>query len=430
MGLHALFNRTALSKLGTAIRQDGWRAAFARAIAYAGRQLAWHPVAKDETYLDAFWQDTARRGGFHIGQPPATLTRARRIAMIGDLYLPQCRKYRIVQPAELWAGLDVDYDFSHYRDVPRSISLMQNATHVMFYRTQNTALNDMYLYEARRLRLPVLYDLDDPLFSVSAYESYGNMKALPRKMKAHFLAEAPKYLGALNQADIVTVSTPAMAEHTRAYTARPVHFRRNFADSETIATSETALRAAGRTPGAPFRVAFASGSRGHEIDFRLIGEDISAFLDAAPDRQLVILGHFDPTLLPDALRGRVETHAFSSYADYLETLSTADCAVMPLTDDLFNRCKSAVRVIDAAAVAVPSLVGTVSDMAGMVRDGETGFVLDPGAGWREALELLARDRARAAAMGQAARRDLLQTWTARTALPIVEAPVVEWVRAA
>ena len=36
----------------------------------------------------------------------------------------------------------------------------------------------MYLYEARRLRLPVLYDLDDPLFSISAYETYENMKGI------------------------------------------------------------------------------------------------------------------------------------------------------------------------------------------------------------------------------------------------------------
>ena len=49
----------------------------------------------------------------------------------------------------------------------------------MFYRGLNTPLFSMYFYEARRLRLPVLYDLDDPLFSVSAYETYANMKALP-----------------------------------------------------------------------------------------------------------------------------------------------------------------------------------------------------------------------------------------------------------
>ena len=427
MSVFDIFNREKLARLITVIRQEGWRTAAARTRRYLSDRLRGARIGRDEAYLDTFWQDMARHGSFHVSQAPALLSGTRRIAMIGDLYLPQCRKYRVAQPAELWAGAGVEYTYSHYRDVPRSVALMQNATHLMFYRTLNDPVMAMYLYEARRLRLPVAYDLDDPLFSVSAYETYENMKALPAAMKAHFLAEAPKYLSAMNQADIVTVSTPGMAEHTRAYTARPVYFRRNFADAETLVAAEAALMASPQREGAPFRVGFASGSMGHEIDFALIGDDIAAFLAADARRQLVILGHFDEKLLPGVLRGRLEAHPFTTYEKYLETLATLDCAVMPLTDDAFNRCKSAVRVIDAAAVAVPSLVGSVSDMAHMVQDGASGRVLEPGASWRGALEEIAEPGV-AAALGQAARRDLLANWTARPDLPVIEPELLDWVK--
>jgi len=418
-------------RLIAVIRQEGLRAAWFRMRAYFARSpsLDRSPSPdRSETYLDTFWQDMARSGAFHTSAPPALLQRTRRIAMIGDLNLPQCRKYRVAQLAELWGGLGVEYGFSHYMDIPRSVSLLQDATHLMFYRTQNDALMALYLYEARRLKLPVLYDLDDPLFSISAYETYENMKALPAGMKAHFLREAPKYLGALNQADIITVSTPGMVDHTKAYTERPVYFRRNFADAETFEAAEAALQNTWNAPRAPFRVAFASGSMGHEIDFALIGEDIAEFLAGGSDRQLVILGHFDETLLPQALRGRIESHPFTTYEAYLATLATVDCAVMPLQDDLFNRCKSAVRVIDAAAVAVPSLVGTVSDMATLVRDGETGHVLGSGDSWRATLEALATDRAACTAMGQAARSDLRANWGAQAGLPVIEPAVIDWVK--
>lgn len=431
MSLRSIFSRAAFTRFVATVRAEGWRTAAGRTRSFVGRALRGSFGGRrggDAAYLDGFWQDMARREGFHVSRPPALLTGRRRIAMIGDLYLPQCRKYRVAQPAELWGEVGVDYEFSHYADVPRAVALMQNATHLMFYRTQNDDRMAMYLYEARRLRLPVLYDLDDPLFSVSAYETYENMQALPPAMKAKFLAEAPKYLGAMNQADILTVSTPGMAEHTRLHTARPVHFRRNFADRETLEAGQAARAAAGRDEGAPFRVGFASGSMGHEVDFALIADDIAAFLAAGPGRQLVILGHFDETLLPEALRGRVESHAFASYSAYLETLSTVDCAVMPLTDDAFNRCKSGVRVIDAAAVSVPSLVGTVSDMASLVRDGGTGRVLAPGDSWRDALEAMAQDRRGTAAMGQAARADLETAWSARAGLPVVEQAVIDWVK--
>ena len=128
------------------------------------------------------------------------------------------------------------------------------------------------------------------------------------------------------------------------------------------------------------------------------------FLQGDPGRRLVILGHFDPTRLPSALRGQVERHPFTDYAGYLGHLASCDAAVMPLADDLFNRCKSAVRVIDAASVGVPSLVGQVSDMGAMVRDGETGHVLGPEARWAETLEAMAAAPETTARMGQRARR--------------------------
>ncbi len=431
MSVRSFFSRAARERFVSVMRDEGLGAAWRRTRGYVGRVLRGAvgndgAVSEDANYLTPFWQDMAKRGAFHLSAPPTQRARPR-IAMIGDLYLPQCRKYRVAQLAELWAEAEVDYDFSHYADVPRAVALMQTASHVMIYRTQNDPRMAAYLYEARRLRLPVLYDIDDPLFSISAYETYENMKALPPALKQQFLGEAPKYLGAMALADVITVSTPGLVEHARAYLPRPIHMRRNFADRETLEAADAARMKISEKPDA-FRVAFASGSMGHEVDFGLIADDIAAFLDAGADRQLVILGHFDKDLLPASLATRVETHKFRDYASYLETLASVDCAVMPLTDDLFNRCKSAVRVIDAAAVGVPSLVGTVSDMAAMVQDGATGRVLEAGASWRTALEEMAQDRAATRAMGDAARADLEANWTARAALPIVDPDVIAWAK--
>jgi glycosyltransferase involved in cell wall biosynthesis len=428
-----------IARFVTAVRQEGWRTAFEKAwthinLARGGRGRSalpeWTGQGKPRLnagYLNRFWREIAAEGAFHASAAPATLTKARRIAMIGDINLPQCRKYRVEQLAELWAGQGVDYGYCHEGDVPRAVALLQDATHLMLYRTRNVPQMSMYLVEARRLRLPVLYDLDDPLFSIQAYETYANMAALPPALKAHFLSEAPRYLDAMNLADIVTMSTPALADHARQLTARPVHVRRNFADADTLAAADTAL-ATPRGPGAPFTVAFASGSQGHEMDFSLIRDDLADFITAAPDRRLMILGHFELDHLPEALRTRTVRHEFTDYAGYLATLAQADVAVMPLTDDLFNRCKSAVRVLDAAAVAVPGFVSDTGDLATVVRNGTTGRVLHKDDSWRAALEDLATDRAACAAMGQAARADLLARWTARAEPHIIAPEILDWVR--
>lgn len=383
-------------------------------------------VNRDEKYLAGIWQTLAREGAFHLSQSPALVSQRRKIALISDMNLPQCRKYRVEQLAEFWRARDVDVDYAHYTDVARCVSILQEATHLMEYRLQTMPVTAMYRYEARRLRLPVLYDLDDPLFSVSAYETYENMKAVEPELKAHFVAEAPKYLEMMNGADILTVSTPGMAEHTRLLTARPVHVRRNFADQITLKAGRAALQAP-RPEDGLFRVCFASGSRGHEVDFALIADQVIAFLAEDDNRRLMILGHFDTKLLPEALRNRVETHGFSNYETYLQTLARADCALMPLTDDIFNQCKSAVRVIDAASVGVPSIVGTVGDMQAMVAPEKTGFIARTPQDWGTALETLARDPAAARALGQAARTDLEQRWSSSDAAHIIDPEVIEWV---
>lgn len=389
-------------------------------------------------YLDQIWQELAEQDAFHMPTPPQVHRGRRQIVMIGDLNLPQCRKYRVEQPAELWRQVSdgrstggktsVGYDYAHYQDLPRACTLLQQATHVMLYRLASGPAVSTLLYEARRLRLPVLYDLDDPLFSISAYATYNNMAALPAAQKQHFVRAAPRYLEVMAAADVISVSTPALQDHSRLYCPRPVVLRRNFADAETLRAGEQARAAVAIGGGVDrFRVGFASGSAGHEMDFATIADDVIAFLAGGAGRQLVILGHFDLRHLPDALQGQVECHPFTDYAGYMAVLASLDLALMPLADDLFNRCKSAVRVIDAAAVAVPSVVGHVSDMAQQVIDGATGHVITAGASWLPVLEALADDPGRCRNMGRAAQQHLQQNWSARCTLPVMDPELLDWV---
>ena len=437
--LRTLLRPALIRRFHVSFREEGLRQALRKARIHAG--MVWRgggrsavapatdaPPGAAAFYVSGTWQSLARVGGFGVSQPPAVLSRRRRIALIGDLNLPQCRKYRVEQLVAFWQARDVEVIHSHYQDVPRSVHALQEATHLIEYRLRTIPVNTMYRYEARRLKLPILYDLDDPLFSVPAYETYHNMTALDPGLKQHFLAEAPSYLETMNGADILSVSTPGMADHTRDFTPRPVFVRRNFADVQTLDRGRIAMTEAAARDDGLFRVAFSSGSQGHEADFAVIAGQIAAFLDGASNRRLAILGHFDLRQLPAVLRDRVEVHGFSSYESYLHSLAGADCAVMPLADDLFNRCKSAVRVIDAAAVGLPSIVGRVSDMANVVRDGRTGVVVQDDSGWLDVLETFVRDSAGTRAMGAAARRDLETCWSGQEAAHIIAPELLEWVR--
>ncbi|MDU8946713.1 glycosyltransferase family protein [Ovoidimarina sediminis] len=384
-----------------------------------------HPAPPPPRFAFApVWRDLARGAAFHLSAAPATLSSRRRVAMIGDLNLPQCRKYRVEQMDEICSGLDAGYRFAHYEDLPRCREILQEATHLMLYRLRRCDLTTMYLYEARRLRLPVLYDIDDPLFSVSAYETYSNMAAVAEAEKAHFVAEAPLYADAMNMSDLVSVSTPGLAEHARAHTARPVLVRRNFADRATLEAGRRAM--AMRPARTGFTVAMASGSRGHDADLMTIRDALCRFLQGGVERRLLLLGHLDGGMFPDAFAGQIRCRPFAGYDAYLAALAEADCTVLPLTDDAFNRCKSAVRAIDAAAVGVPALVADVGDLAAVVEDRRTGCVVR--SDWAEALTALAEAPAEAARMGRAARAHLERAWGAAVRAPVADAALAEWIR--
>lgn len=420
----------------TSIREDGVHIALAKMRSYAKMRwdgsshsalsVASFDANSDDKYLQGIWQQLAQGEAFHVSAP-ATLSNRRSIALIGDLNLPQCRKYRVEQLAAFWNSNGVDCEFSHYQDLPRVTRILSQSTHLIEYRLQSNPLTEMLRYEARRLQLPIMYDIDDPLFSVSAYENYGNMKALDPWMKAHFLSEAPKYLAMMNGADVLSMSTPGLAKHAALYSQRPVFVRRNFADAETLEAGTKVMLDQPATDGI-FRVAFASGSQGHEVDLMTIMPVLETFICEAPDRRLMILGYFDPSHLPKALAERTEVIPFSTYDLYLAALRRAECAVMPLANDVFNQCKSAVRLIDASAVGVPSIVGTVGDLPQMVLDGETGHVAHQSNDWLTLLRAMELDRSGTAAMGYAARSNLEQRWCGNDAPHIIAPEIMDWVR--
>jgi glycosyltransferase involved in cell wall biosynthesis len=433
--LQQLCRVTLLRRFITSLRDDGWRVATAKAQSYFSMQRLGSaqtvlretptPPQHEAHYFQGIWQQLAKGQAFHLSMP-AIASKRRFVAIVGDLNLPQCRKYRVEQLASFWNSQGVTCEFAHFQDLPRVARLMSQATHLAEYRLQSNPLTEMLRYEARRLRLPILYDIDDPLFSISAYETYGNMAALDPWMKSHFLTEAPKYLTMMNGADIISVSTPGLAKHASLYCDRPIHVRRNYADADTLVSGARAHQARGGRDGI-FRVAFASGSLGHDVDFAQIASPVERFILGAPNRRLLLLGHVDRAILSDPVAARTDTVPFSTYDAYLDNLARADCAVMPLADDAFNQCKSAVRVIDASAASVPSIVGTVGDLEHMISDGDTGHVARSPEDWFTCLTALATDPKQTALIGKAARQNLEARWSGNATSQIIAPELIDWV---
>ncbi|MDF1726204.1 MAG: glycosyltransferase [Sulfitobacter sp.] len=415
-------------------RAEGLVPAILRARGYLARRypvlrlrLPWHPAPSgDDQHLMPAWRSLAEAEAFHALTAPALLRKRRQIALIGDLNLPQCRKYRVEQLVTFWQARGVEVAYAHYADVPRATRILQLATHLIEYRLPDLPLTRMLRYEARRLRLPILYDIDDPLFSVSAYATYGNMKSLPAAQQRAFLQASPGYAAMMNGADAVSLSTPGLRDEAAHHTARPLFLRRNFADRQTLERGAEAIAARGQGDGL-FRVAIASGSFGREGDLGEVTDALNGLLRRWPDLRLLILGHLDRRSLPADWRGRVERVGFGDYPNYLRHLARADCVLVPLADDAFNRCKSGVRALDAMAVGLPVIASDVGDLGEVVTQGHTGWLVRSRADWQDRIETLLSDRPRARHMGEEGRRQIERHWGDAGAAHVISPDYLNWV---
>lgn len=82
-----------------------------------------------------------------------------------------------------------------------------------------------------------------------------------------------------------------------------------------------------------------------------------------------------------------------------------DIAIAPLSGHKFNLSKSDVKILETAAVGVPSVVSDIGPYR-VVRDGETGFKIKDNSpqAWRDALETLIAEPDLRRRMGQEAKR--------------------------
>jgi SAM-dependent methyltransferase len=105
-----------------------------------------------------------------------------------------------------------------------------------------------------------------------------------------------------------------------------------------------------------------------------------------------------------------------SYETYQDLLAGSELSFMPLRDNAFNRCKSDLKFIEAAAARVAALASRVV-YGGSIEDGRTGFLFRDAADLQKRLLHLLADPAQARAVGDAARAMVARERMLATQMP-------------
>lgn len=233
-------------------------------------------------------------------------------------------------------------------------------------------------------RTKLVYECDDDLLRVDP-------SGLPH---LHDDKERDAIRFCLQLSDLITVSTPYLAEQYRQWNPNVVVLP-NYIDSGLLKVER------------PRRERLTLGWAGglsHLGDFMPAAAPALKSVLADDDRlDMHFIGwDFSPTLgLP---RGRTRFTAWQHDVTVYYRNIDFDIGLAPLDlDSDFNRSKSHVKALELAALGIPVIASDLDPYHDFVVDGVTGFLVRTEDEWRDRLRLLADDADLRAAMGAKAR---------------------------
>jgi glycosyltransferase involved in cell wall biosynthesis len=251
-----------------------------------------------------------------------------------------------------------------------------------------------------------LYDIDDPIFSRQVYARNKNLDYLKAAEKNGLLDSSALFLSAMGRCEMLIGSTPHICDLMTRESGKAAYLWRNLIDSETLQAARQALSRPARASNA-LVIGYASGSRAHEADFRSIEAVLAEIMARHTNVELYILGYLE---LPPALEqysARITRRNFTDSAGYMSDLAAVDINLVPLLNNEFNECKSAIRYMEAGLLGIPTVATAVGDFKHIVVHRETGLLAQEDADWREYIELLLGDVDFRTQLGENARQMVL-----------------------
>ncbi|MFT9026943.1 glycosyltransferase [Acetobacter indonesiensis] len=326
--------------------------------------------------------------------------------IVAELSIPQCAKYRVWQRKEALESLGWRVEVVDWHDLGRALSLLQTCTHVIFYRVPGNKEGMQLIREAHRLSLNPWWEVDDLIFDPASYEKNSNLETLSGAERRNVLDGVVYYRAALQACHRAIASTRGLAAAMKEAGVSDVSVIENALDTETLAKASQVFTS---QPNRNVKleqdiiIFYGSGTKTHDMDFRVAAAGIAAAMEADSRLRLQIVGDLSLPVEFARFGSRVEKLPGRSYNAYLELLAQADIAIAPLEPTLFNDAKSNIKYLEAAIVGVPSVCSPAQAFQDVIVNGKTGYLAATEEEWKTHLLTLAASPSERQSIGNMAR---------------------------
>ena len=338
----------------------------------------------------------------------------KRVAIIADIGLPQCKFYRVTQKCEQLTAAGIGWQvFDYMNGTQDYIACCGTFDAAIFYRVPAIPSIVRAIEAARRAGQPTFYEIDDLMFDPekfpASFESYGGQ--VSHDIYASLVTGAVTLRHALSICDFAIASTAALAAVMEPLTLRGRAFvhrnglgkahERNFDVHEDH-------------PGGELRLFYGSGTKAHNEDFttQLVPSLLKLFAKHGDRLRLVIMGYLT---LPDSLAPYAHRitrlEPIWDIEQYWNVLRGMSINLAVLTPGDVADCKSEIKWLEAAMMGVPSVVTATATYKDVIRDGETGVIVSSPKHWFAAIDELIGAPAKRRSIGMRARQEVLKTYS-------------------
>ena len=284
------------------------------------------------------------------------------ILFIGSTDLWQCYHYRAVQKMEQAHSLGIATIYQDIGSLENETWKRDIAFSDAIYICRVPAVYNIIklITYARKLQVPVIYDIDDLLFDERYFPapiaSYAG--TIDEAFHAHLILDNPFFEKALQLADFITCSTKPLADRIIGLVGnnKPVAVHPNLLNPGLYGIAH--LLSKTQKQNKTIEIFYGSATKAHkQVIYEVFGPALLTILKQYPTVKFTAFGYFElpPELEPYS--NKIDFREPTSNREYyLQQLSKADINIAVLEQDPFTDCKSEIKWLEASVYGIPSVV--------------------------------------------------------------------------